>query len=165
MPETLLSYRNSLPQSAAHIVDAQGQILTAWAEAGAGYVSLSAADKHTVTVADTMVEGTPTDVLQKEGWSPADVEVEDPEGVSKAWPDQWHRRWSQIFEYDVIAPRDDVQWLRDFVRGPERSDSLPNTWSEAKLTDGSGDHTHTLCSYQATVAVARGMAYVQRASS
>jgi len=79
--------------------------------------------------------------------------------------DGWPRQFSKIFAYTILAPAgEELRWVRDFIRGPERSDSLPASWSEQALTNGSGDQTHTLCTYNATVEIARGMRYVQHAS-
>jgi len=158
---TLIRYRKH-PTSAKHRVTDYPLI---WGTREGEELSLEEVPSNTASQ-HGILPGTPTEVAQRLGIRPdLSLPALDANDNEVAIPDKWYRQWAEIFEYDVIAPVGEVQWLRDFVRGPERSDELPSTWSETKLAGDGSTHSHTLCSYKATVAVARGMAYVQRASS
>jgi len=160
---TLIQRYDFIPERAANVVAPDGTIEELWVRGDGRILCLHG--REGVSRYSEKLSSDPMQVMEARGYEliPA-TELPQP-GQDPDLPDSYHRRHSEIFEYDVVSPAGEVDWLRDFVRGPERSDSLPSTWSEEKLTDGSGDHTHTLYSYKATVAVARGMAYVQRASS
>jgi len=160
---TLIQRYDFIPERAANVVAPDGTIEELWVRGDGRILCLHG--ESGVGRYSEQIDGDPLRVMERRGYDliPA-TELPQP-GQDPDLTDKYHRRHTGIFAYDVIAPAEEVGWLRNFVRGPERSDSLPDSWSETKLTDGSGDHTHTLCSYKATVAVARGMAYVQRASS
>jgi len=156
---SLVQHFNALPNGAHNVeIDPQARSGRIWCRDGAGQVvSVTHSEAPNALAAD------PKKAIRDRGWAPI-LGLLD----ASVMPDlfDWScRTHEQVFAYDVVVPESEEAWVRDFVRGPERSDSLPDSWSETHLTDGSGDHTHTLCSYKATVAVARGMAYVQRASS
>lgn len=150
--------RNQLPSSAEHLLGTDGQLNEAWAKTGSGYAFLKRTDGG-ASIVGAEYEATITEVLQKEGWEPADIYV-DGDADQQGWPDKWHVAWSRMWRYWVTTPSSAIEGVRQFVAAAE-SGGLPQDWTEQAATDGSTDYT--LCSYTLTMDGARSLGSSQRA--
>jgi len=161
MSQTLVKLYNRLPDAAHHEVGADGQPVEVWARTGSGYARLTASSRSEASIVGVKRDGAISDVLEAEGWAPADVRTQDPGAEAAAWSDQFHRRWSRIFRYGITCSAGRIAPVRAFVRASQR-DTLPSDWQERPAEDDNGGD-HYLCTYTATLSQARALGAEQMA--
>jgi len=158
--QTVVQYVPEVPKSASHELDADGDVVEAWARTGDGYMRLIRASTAGATFHPTR-GGAPSDVLVNEGWAPADLPARGPEGNEVSWPDLWYLNWGRVWRYWITTPDAQLLGVRDFVAAAEAG-GLPQSWNET-AAEGPDGGAHTLCSFRLTMDGARSLGAEQSA--
>jgi len=156
---TTIQYKDTLPESAAHLDDAEGGYSEIWARTEDRVARLQ--EGSGISLRDEQAPGAPMDVLERRGWDVIPAESLPADGAIVTPSDTYHRRHSRIWRYWITTPQDLVEGVRQFVAAAE-SGGLPEGWTEKTAEDADGDQ-YVLCSFSLGMDGARSLGAEQAA--